>query len=273
MPRPLVSVVMPVYNAESYLSEAIESILAQSYTDFEFIIVDDCSTDCSWEIAHNYAVKDRRIILMKNKCNSGIAITLNTGIKAAKGTYIARMDADDVAVPHRFQRQIEFLAKHPEVGVVGTAVYLIDEKGKVVGERYYHEQDSDIRRHLFRFSPFAHPTVMMVKEVVIKAGLYNPSLVPVEDYDLWFRIGRISKFANLREPLLYYRISESGTTMKKLKEMQRGTLKVRVKAWKEYGYKMNLTDVFWFIGGSVVPLFLPSRATIKVFEWVRRRQV
>ncbi len=131
--NPKVSVIMSVYNGDKYLREAIESILNQTFTDFEFIIVNDGSTDNSLEIIESY--DDERIKTINNKKNIGLTKSLNKALKFAKGKYIARQDADDVSLPNRFEKQVEYLDSHPEVALVGTSVYLIDENGKIIGKR------------------------------------------------------------------------------------------------------------------------------------------
>jgi len=123
--EPLISVVMPVYNTEKFVAEAIESILAQTFTDFEIIIIDDCSTDKSWQIIQDFSEKDQRIVTIQNSENQGLARSLNKGLKIAKGQFIARMDADDISMPQRFEIQLDFLKNHPDVGVVGSTVKFI----------------------------------------------------------------------------------------------------------------------------------------------------
>ena len=132
MTTPMISVVMPVYNAEKYVAEAVESILQQTYTDFEFIIIDDCSTDNSYGILQTYAAKDIRIRLFKNDVNNKLPNTLNFGIAQSNGKYIARMDADDISLPERFAKQVEFMESHPEIGVCGTLIKeFIDENEQI----------------------------------------------------------------------------------------------------------------------------------------------
>ncbi len=217
MTAPMISVVMPVYNAEKYITEAVESILNQTYSDFEFIIVDDCSTDNSYEILQSYAANDARIRLFKNDVNSKLPKTLNFGISQAKGKYIARMDADDISLPERFAKQVAFMDANPEIGVSGgyAAVLGGDESGVIMKVQITHGL---IKAYsFFVCCNLIHPTVIMRMEVLENRALsYDEELVGVaEDYDLWVRMLHSGVlFANLPEPLLYYRKSEMQVTNK-----------------------------------------------------------
>lgn len=214
---PLVSVIMPVYNAEKYLPEAIESILNQTYTNFEFLIFDDASTDKSFSIIENYALEDRRIICTKSKQNMGYVKHLNQGIKMAKGKYIARMDADDISCKRRLEKQIDFIECHLDVGVCGSWYKPLINRKEVNIAKLPTNHDDIIARLLWA-SPFAHPTIMMRKNILDKFNyLYNEAYLPAEDYDLWVRLSAVTKFANLPEPLLIYRIHEGQVSRQKLK--------------------------------------------------------
>ncbi len=233
---------MPAYNTEKYIGEAIESILNQTFKDFEFIIVDDGSSDKTWEIIQEYARKDDRIVALRNKKNSKICITLNNGIVIAKGKYIARMDADDWSYPDRLEKQYKFMEENPEVAISGGTMEVCDEKMNVLNKRTYNLSDEEIRKKLFRYSPFSHPLVIIRKNILDKTGFYNPELVYAEDYDLYFRIGMFSKFGNLKDTILRYRMMKNNSTSRKLKEMESKTLTIRKKAVIKYGYKMSLID-------------------------------
>ena len=153
-----ISIIMPAYNAEKYIREAIESILNQTYTDFEFIIINDGSTDKTKEIIKSYS--DPRIVYMENEENSGIVVTLNKGLKCAQGEYIARMDSDDISLPDRFEKQIAYMDKHKDVGVLGTSIIIF---GEGIKEQIY-QFDSKYKKakaDLFFNSSLAHPTVMI----------------------------------------------------------------------------------------------------------------
>ena len=199
---PNVSVVMSVYNGEKYLRPAIESILNQTFSDFEFIIIDDGSTDESAAIINSY--NDARIRLIQQE-NKGLTLALNVGLRAARGKYIARMDADDISHPSRLARQLAYLSQHSEVGVLGTAVQIIDDSGNASGKSRYPTSHEVIRWHLCFNDPIMHPTVMMRRGVVIRAGGYNADMVTAQDYDLWRRLSNVTRLANMNDVLLFLR--------------------------------------------------------------------
>lgn len=213
MTSPMISVVMPVYNAEKYVAEAIESILNQSYGNFEFIIIDDCSTDSSYEILQSYAAKDPRIKLFKNEVNSKLPKTLNFGISQATGKYIARMDADDISLPARFAKQVAFMDANPEVGVCGTWFKLFDENIKLAkSERCYPSDPERFKLNmLFVECSMAHPSAMIRKSIFQNNQPYEFDYISkAEDYELWCRlIRRGILFTNLPEFLFYYRVTPS----------------------------------------------------------------
>ena len=206
---PPVSVVMPVFNSARYLSEAIDSILNQSFSDFEFIIVDDGSSDASPEILRRYAAKDARIRVITQE-NKGIVESLNTGCRLARGRYIARMDADDVSLPARLERQFEIFEKNPRFGVIGTSYSLIRKGG---GDYYAPEWNAAIQWTLCFYNAICHPSVMMRREVLEKLNYYRP-IEHCEDYDLWVRAAKVTTLYNIPEILLRYRISEEGVSKK-----------------------------------------------------------
>ncbi len=181
-----VSVVMPVYNGGKYLRAAIDSILNQSYTEFEFIIINDCSKDSTEGIIFSY--DDSRIVYLKNEKNLGVARSLNRGLDSAKGQYIARLDADDIARPERLKIQVEYMDNHPEVDVLATSSQSFDEKGVLF--EGHTSTDEDILKIDFLFScGICHPTVMMRKSILEDKCLrYDNAFNKVEDYELWTRM-------------------------------------------------------------------------------------
>lgn len=210
---PKISVVMPAYNAEKYIGEAIESILNQTFKDFEFIIINDGSVDHTKEIIQKY--NDSRIVLLENDKNRGIVLSLNKGLDAATGEYIARMDADDIALMNRLERQAEYLDEHKDIGVLGTGICTFGEKIKEQ-KRVFTTNAEQLKAELLFNSCIAHPTVMIRKSVLQKYNLkYNTEFAGAEDYCLWWNIAKVSKIATLPDILLDYRIHESQITKKK----------------------------------------------------------
>lgn len=205
---PKISVLMPVFNAGPFLAAAIESIFAQTFEDFEFIIVDDGSYDGSQSLIEEYARRDSRIKVLLNEKNIGIADTLNKGLRVCRGEYIARMDADDVSHPKRFELQVAFMDKNPDVGVSGTWYTVF---GHASGTHRNPLTDAEIKiHHLFRDSAIGHPTVIFRRRLIEQTGITFASRdFPAEDLWFWIRLGFVAKFANLPELLLNYRTHQN----------------------------------------------------------------
>ena len=201
---------MPVYNGEKYLREAIDSILNQTFTDFEFLIIDDGSTDNSLEIINSY--QDPRINLIKNNDNQGLIYSLNRGLALAKGKYIARMDSDDISSPERLCVQIKFLDENPTIGLVGSSVQIIDNNKNHSSIVEFPLTHFIIQWSLCFYSPFAHPSTMIKKEILKQANGYSSQAVYVEDYDLWQRLSKITELSNLPQILLYLRKHDNNLT-------------------------------------------------------------
>src|ERR1035437_9636183 len=193
MTSPVISVLMPVYNAEPYLKEAIESVLNQSFRDFELLLIDDASTDKSVEIIKSY--HDNRIVLLQKPINSGYNDSLNMAIPFAKGEYIARMDADDLSLDNRFLKQYNYMEQHPDILVLGTMLKVI---GADFSNKYHPITYDQVKLFSLMGSPVAHPTVFIRRSVFDTYNLkYDRNFEPAEDYDLWSRILEIGKIENL----------------------------------------------------------------------------
>lgn len=201
MRKPWVTVLMPVYNAEKFLKEAIDSILNQTFPNFEFLIIDDGSTDSSAAIIHSY--KDERIRFIKNETNLGITATLNKGIDLAKTELIARMDADDISYPERLHKQYNHFQQYPDIALLSTWAREVNEKRvPVVTEKF----KSEFFYYTLTFDCWIyHPTVMYKRSAVLDAGKYQASYT--EDFDLWWRLSRKYKIYNYPEVLLDYRLT------------------------------------------------------------------
>lgn len=255
---PKVSVIMGVFNDELYLIKAINSILNQSYKDFEFIICDDCSTDNSVHLINS--IYDDRIVFLKNEKNLGLANTLNKCIKYSKGEYIARMDSDDISLIDRLKKQVEFLDKNLKVAVIGTQGYFIDENDKRFKEFSRPLQisfDETVRK-----SSLIHPSTMIRKEVLVEIGGYSVNELThrAEDYDLWCKIAeRGYKLANLPEYLFEYRET--------IKAYKKRKYKFRIEEFKIKKYwikRANLSIINYIY--AIKPLFvglIPSKIMTK----------
>lgn len=206
MAEPLVSVIMPVHNGERYLHQAVSSILAQDLIDFELIIINDGSTDSTQAILGK--ITDNRILLV-DQVRKGLIASLNLGLTLARGQYVARMDSDDIAAPDRLGKQLAFLIKHPEIGILGTACWLIDAQGRKLRLKHWPANDLFIRWRSLLECPFAHPTVIIRKSILAGKDLhYDVNFQAVEDYELWTRLLDHTCGNNLNTPLLFYRVHE-----------------------------------------------------------------
>jgi glycosyltransferase involved in cell wall biosynthesis len=208
----MISVLMPVHNARPWLAQAIDSILAQTFRDFELLIIDDGSMDGSGEVLERLAQRDERIHL-RSRPRTGYIAALNEMLEQARGEFIARMDADDIAHPGRFRQQLEFLLSNPGVVCLGTAFEIIDERGTRLTRLAPPEDDPEIQRLLLRgHTALCHPSVMMRTSALRHIGGYDPQLTSIDDLDLFLRLGEIGLLANLQRSLLRYRIHSSSVS-------------------------------------------------------------
>ncbi|WP_452224240.1 glycosyltransferase family 2 protein [Lacinutrix chionoecetis] len=213
--QPLISVLIPTYNCEDYIKDAVQSILNQSYSNFECIIIDDCSTDQT--VSKIKAFNDNRIKLIVKPKNSGYTKSLNYGLTIAKGKYIARMDGDDISLPNRFEKQIEVLEKNHDIVVCGSIFKILDSDVVISAP----EEHDDIKLALLRESCIGHPTAIIRKSTLDKNNInYNTEYEPAEDYDLWVRLSQLGKLYNIQEVLFLYRVHDNQVSTTK-KEIQR----------------------------------------------------
>ena len=239
--NPLISVLMPVYNAERYLAQAVESVLAQTLGDFEFIIINDGSTDRSEEILRGFAARDSRIRLI-SRPNTGYVVALNEGLGQACGEFIARMDADDVCLPRRFERQIAFLRQHPKVALVGGRVEIIDEAGRlIIRPRVPLDNDALQRALLEGKNLIGHPTVMVRRQTMLDCGGYNVDACPAEDLDMWLRVGEVGEVANVPELILKYRQHARSVSATQHDVQVRNTRLACERAWQRRGVQGALS--------------------------------
>jgi len=233
---PAVSVILPVYNAERYIATAVESILGQTFGDFEFIIINDGSTDRSTAILQELARKDSRIKLI-SRPNTGYVVALNQALDLARGEFIARMDADDISLPARFEKQLAYLQGNPGVVLVGTNVAQMDAAGLVIGPMsdvaFGHEA---INHALLRRGwPIVHPAVMMRADAVRKAGGYIVEYCPNEDHDLFLKLGEIGQLENLPEILLHYRKHDASQSTQKMEQTIAIVSRIIIEACRRRG--------------------------------------
>lgn len=226
---PELSVVMSVYNGGSYLIPALESVLTQSIPDFEFLIVDDGSTDRSTGILEEYARRDPRITLLRQD-NAGTSASLIKACARVTTPYIARMDADDISAPGRFERQLDFMRRNREVALLGGAVEYISAAGEVLFTVDLPTGNDDIRARLATGNAFASSAVLMRSDAMLKVGGYRRAFYSAEDYDLWLRIAERYKVANLAEVLVSYRVHPHQKSTKRLERQALSAIAARVSA-------------------------------------------
>jgi glycosyltransferase involved in cell wall biosynthesis len=229
MNKPLVSVVMVVCNVDRFLGEAVESILGQTFTDFEFIILDFGSTDRSKAIASGYAAQDSRIKLHEIP-NCGLAKARNAACALARGQYIAILDADDVSLPDRLQRQFEFMEDNPEVGLLGGAIQWVDARGGSLFLTGVPSEDHEIRSALAFCNPFCQSAVMFRRGAFTSVGGYRKVFAQAEDYDLWLRISEHFRCANLKQVIVRYRIHPNQESFRKRAQQTLSVLAARASA-------------------------------------------
>lgn len=209
MNKNMISVILPVYNGEKFLRESIESILNQTYENFEFIIINDGSTDGSLKIINDYASRDFRIKVISRE-NKGLVYSLNEGIDLAKGKYIARMDADDISLPKRFEMQYKYMEDYPDITILGTFIETFgeNEEANIAIEQWFNDELNDENMYIKTICgcPVPHPSVMMITDFA-KSEKYSSNYPAIEDYELWIRaITKGYKISNINEKLLKYRV-------------------------------------------------------------------
>ncbi len=266
----LISIVMPVYNAELYLVESLKSIINQTYSNWELIVVDDCSTDKSFQILNKFAQKDNRIKVFKNKKRLGVAGTANFALKKANSKLIARMDADDIMHPQRLEKQRLFLLENKDVGLVGTQCVLINKSGKKIGYKYFPTSNQDIYRMIFHSIPIQQPTAMFNLNVLNKnILLYDQNKTTAEEVEVLFRILTSVKTANLPDVLLSYRLHGENTSLKNPKKTFYSTFLTRFKAITEYGYVPSFTGFVLNLMQLVFISVLPGKYITPVYYFLR----
>lgn len=235
MTAPAVTVLMPVYNAERFVAETVDTILSQTFRDFEFLIINDGSTDRSLEILEGYSRRDDRIRLI-SRANTGYVAALNEGLALARGEFIARIDADDLSDPRRLQLQVDRMRAEPQLVALGSNASAIDEDGLPLGDYSVPLTHEEIEaNHLAGSSSIHHPAVMLRPEAVKRVGGYRRELMPCEDFDLWLRLGEIGRLANLCESLLIKRLFAGSAVATHLGNQEKLVKDILEQAWRRRG--------------------------------------
>lgn len=270
METPLISVIMPVYNGESFINEAILSILNQTYHNFEFLIIDDNSTDKSADIAKEYARMDDRIIVISNENDQGIVGALNTGLKHARGTYIARMDGDDISRPYRFQKQIDFLESHKQIDVVGGIFKTFNEKGDA--KKIWRPHGSIWIAWLYISNAYlGHPTIMMRRTVLLTTRKYPKTTA--EDFAFFSDIIHTHQAENISDTILDYRIHSSNVSLVKKNLILESVHETFLKNYYYYLNTVENSEIFWqFRSEHYVPIqniFFITKTSFTILKKIR----
>lgn len=258
--NPKISVIMSVYNGTPYLKEAVDSILSQTYKNFEFIIVDDASSDNSWQYLKN--LKDKRIKLIKNEKNLGLATSLNRALKIASGEYIARMDADDISLPQRFAQQLKFLQENPTIDLCGTWVDLIDDKGNVIGEKKRPTSPSKVKNAIGFYTALIHPTFMGKKTLFKALNGYSNKFDFAEDYDFLMRARDKFKMTNIPRKLLEWRLHDARRSRANMNIMDKVDLSIKLNSLKRNGLEIYL--ILGILKKMIFMYLIPSQIKFKL---------
>lgn len=263
---PKVTVVTVVRNGEEFIGDAIDSILKQSFAEFEYIVIDDASSDNTLNVVESFVKMDSRVTLIANVEHKGIGAVRNQGIELARGEFIAWQDADDISVPCRLERQLAFLEANPRVGIVGGYLHFFGNGHESI--RRYACSDSEIRRSVFRYIPVPQPAAMVRRDVFSSVGNYDVKLSIAEDLEMFMRIGLEYEFANIPEVLIHYRDHRSSITYKLLKVAELQSLRIR-QYYASHGYRRSVLDkVYCVLQYGTIGL-LPPRLRIRLFNLFR----
>ena len=267
--EPLVSIVMPVYNASKYLVAALDSIVNQTYQNWELIAVDDASSDDSFLILKQYAAMDDRIKIYKNVTNLGLGGNTDKAISLAKGRFIAKMDADDISYPDRIEKQVRYLLLHDDMVAVGGQTRLIDEDGNVIGKKTFPTSPKDIYEMMYIAMPIQHPTIMIDRAKLPLNFKWYEGWKHAEDTYMFFKLTQYGKLANLNDTVLDYRYYFNSTSLRNAKKTFKYTYKARKIAEKEFDYvptfKAKLISKMQLLAVAV----LPNKIIPSVFKMVR----
>jgi len=269
--NPLVSIVMPAYNAGDFLCSSIDSILNQTYKNFEFIIVNDASTDGTSKILNQYKKQDKRIKVITNKINLGISRSANIGISEAKGEFIARMDADDIANFDRIEKQVKFLLRNKKVVAVGGQCQLIDKDGVKIGEKLFPTDNKHIKSMIFANVPLQQPTLMVNKNLLPKNFVwYDNDFSSAEELELIFKLFKLGEVRNLKDIVLKYRMHDHNTSFINPKKTFYLTLKTRIRSIFKYGYTPTLRGTLTTIAQTIFIFLMPNKWIYPIYLYTRR---
>lgn len=266
---------MPVFNGGRFVAQAIESIQKQTYENWELIIVDDCSTDTTAKILKRCAIKDKRIKVLRNRERLYLADSLNKALKIAQGKYIARMDADDISLPDRLEKQVALLSSNRQLIAVGGQEEIIDERGMVIAEKYFPTDPRECRRMFMNFMPI-QPPLLMARGSVVKKLRYDTAIAKHDDISMHAQLLSYGEFGNVDRIIFQYRFTPLSYTFGNLKEVYFMALYVRLRAIVSLGYRPHPLSLSLALIETVIVTLLPSPLLLFLFELIRhspRRQL
>jgi glycosyltransferase involved in cell wall biosynthesis len=258
--QPLVSVLIPSYNSGKYLDDSVGSILVQSYSNWELIISDDCSTDDSFQIAQKYASKDKRIKAFKNAKNLGISGNMNKALKQCNGKYIAILDADDWSYPYRLKEQVEAMESNEKIVACSGWFDICDEELKVKYTKDLPESNEEIRKAMKRYMPLIHPGTMWRSSALFKTDLYPEYLNVGHDYKITIDISDHGELYNLQKPVIKYRVREKSITGEKLFDTELVTGYLQLYSHFKYSdYRLTKKEVFFIAVRFLITVIFPAK--------------
>lgn len=262
---------MPVYNGENFLAEAVESILAQTYKQFELFIVNDHSSDRTWEIAKSYRKRfSEKVNLIYLRRRHGAYGAMNVVMKKIRGEFIAPMDSDDISHPQRLEREVSFLLNHPGTIVVGSWARIIDKKGNAVGKKVFGTSHKEIYSSFFTVHPMVHPSCMIRRSMLLKKDmLYQNAFGVNDDYYTFFTLLDFGKFSNIPEYLLDYRIHLGNSSLQNLKGKFFNTVRIRFAAIRNLGYKPSLSSFLKFFAQILLVSLASEKVLLKVYLYIK----
>jgi len=269
MKKPLVSVVIPVYNGANYITQAVDSVEKSSFRDLEIILLNDGSKDKSKQICQQLRKQYPNIIFINKIYNQGLSETLNYAIDKARGKYICRLNQDDIMLPERIKAQVDFLENNPEYVMIGGALELFDEKEKSFEKLFMPLTDQQIRNNWLYLNSFADPAVMYRKDAVIKAGKYRQEFYPADDMHLWYRMGNVGKLANLKQVVTKMRIHKQGATTRIFRTLIKQTWKLHLWSVKHV-QRPSLTIWIYWIFQYCLGMILPVKFNFFAYRLVKK---
>jgi glycosyltransferase involved in cell wall biosynthesis len=271
--QPLVSILLPVYNAGKFLGDCLTSIENQTHKNFELIAIDDHSTDNSYSLLKNFAKNKPWVKIHRNPKNSGVSPTFNKAVSLAKGQFLARMDADDIMFPERLELQVDYLQKHTKTVIVGGQCLLIDPDNKIIGQKTFPKKDREIKDMLFKTIPMQQPTIMINRHLLPKNFCFsNPKFSPAEDFGLFFSAIKYGEFANLPQYTHFYREHTTNISLVKPKRTFWKIWSARIDSILRQNYHPSIHSLLTVFAQTVAILILPEKFIYPLHRKMRRME-